>query len=91
VTRLSLEHVTYHYPATASPALADVSLEIHGGEVIGVIGSVGAGASTLLLVAAGLAPRVLGGTLSGAVRAPGAATCCHTLDPDVGNGVHRVG
>jgi energy-coupling factor transporter ATP-binding protein EcfA2 len=71
VTRLSLEHVTYHYPATASPALADVSLEIHGGEVIGVIGSVGAGASTLLLVAAGLAPRVLGGTLSGAVRCAG--------------------
>ncbi|HEY7686022.1 MAG TPA: ABC transporter ATP-binding protein [Gemmatimonadales bacterium] len=70
-TRLALEHVTYHYPATAAPALADVSLELHGGEVVGVIGSVGAGASTLLLVAAELAPRVLGGTRSGAVRCDG--------------------
>jgi energy-coupling factor transporter ATP-binding protein EcfA2 len=71
VTRLVLEHVTYHYPATEAPALADVSLELHGGEVVGLIGSVGAGASTLLLVAAGLAPRVLGGTLSGAVQCDG--------------------
>ncbi|MGH7613802.1 MAG: energy-coupling factor ABC transporter ATP-binding protein [Gemmatimonadales bacterium] len=71
MTRLALEHVTYHYPATAAPALADVSLDLHGGEVVGVVGCAGAGASTLLLVAAGLAPRVLGGTLSGAVRGAG--------------------
>jgi energy-coupling factor transport system ATP-binding protein len=71
VTGLSLERVTYHYPASATAALTDVSLAIRAGEVTALIGTVGAGASTLLLVAAGLAPRVLGGTLSGAVRQVG--------------------
>ncbi len=71
MTRLALERVTYHYPATAAPALADVSFEMRGGEVVGVIGTAGAGASTLLLVAAGLAPRVLGGKLTGAVHCDG--------------------
>jgi len=67
VTRLSLEHVSFWYPATDTPALADVSLEVAGGEVVALVGAVGAGASTLLLVAADLAPRVVGGRLEGAV------------------------
>ena len=71
MTRLALEGVTYRYPASRTPALTDVSLTVRAGEVTAVIGTVGAGASTLLLVAAGLAPRVLGGTLSGAVRREG--------------------
>ena len=71
MTRLTFEGVTYRYPATDTPALADISLEVQDGEVVGVIGNVGAGASTLLLVAAGLAPRVLGGELSGTVRCDG--------------------
>jgi energy-coupling factor transporter ATP-binding protein EcfA2 len=71
MTWLALEGVTYHYPASSAPALADVSLTVRPGEVTAVIGTVGAGASTLLLVAAGLAPRVLGGTLAGTVRREG--------------------
>jgi energy-coupling factor transport system ATP-binding protein len=71
VNRLVLDGVTYRYPASAIPALADVSLTVRPGEVVGVIGPVGAGATTLLLVAAGVAPRVLGGSLSGAVRREG--------------------
>ena len=71
VTTLSLERVTFRYPASDAPALVDVSLTVRQGEVVGVIGNVGAGASTLLLVAAGLAPRVVGGQLSGTVRSEG--------------------
>ena len=65
---LTLDAVRFWYPATAQPALDGVSLAAEPGDVVAVIGSVGAGASTLLLVAAGLAPRVTGGKLEGDVR-----------------------
>jgi energy-coupling factor transporter ATP-binding protein EcfA2 len=71
VSALSLERVTYRYPATGAPALADVTLTVERGEVVGVIGNTGAGASTLLLVAADLVPRVLGGELLGRVERAG--------------------
>src|SRR5207249_4100931 len=60
VTRLALEEVTFWYPATRAPALREVSLEVAAGEIVALVGKVGAGASTLLLVAAGLAPRGAG-------------------------------
>jgi len=74
VTRLTLERVSFWYPATAAPALADVSLAVAAGEVVALVGPVGAGASTLLLVAGDLAPRVLGGRLEGRVTCEGSAT-----------------
>ncbi|OLB59116.1 MAG: hypothetical protein AUI13_05230 [Gemmatimonadetes bacterium 13_2_20CM_2_69_23] len=64
---LALEEVTFWYPATATPALESVSLEVGSGEVVALVGRGGAGASTLLLIAAGLAPRVTGGRLAGSV------------------------
>jgi energy-coupling factor transporter ATP-binding protein EcfA2 len=71
MTRLTLDRVTFRYPATEAPALRDVSLEVAGGEVAALVGQVGAGASTLLLVAADMAPRVVGGRLEGTVRFEG--------------------
>ena len=68
MTRLALDEVTFWYPATRAPALREVSLGVAAGEIVALVGKVGAGASTLLLVAADLAPRVTGGRLAGAVR-----------------------
>jgi len=69
VAGLTFADVRFWYPATERPALDGVSLAVAPGDVVAVIGSVGAGASTLLLVAARLAPRVTGGTLEGVVEA----------------------
>jgi energy-coupling factor transporter ATP-binding protein EcfA2 len=68
VAGLTLADARFWYPATDRPALDGVSLTVAPGDVVAVIGAVGAGASTLLLVAAGLAPRVTGGKLEGTVQ-----------------------
>ena len=62
---VTLRRVSFTYPGAARPALADLSLEIASGEIALIAGPAGAGASTLLLVATGLAPRLVGGRLNG--------------------------
>src|SRR5207302_4570372 len=47
--------------------LANITLDVGPGDIVALVGRGGAGASTLLLVAAGLAPRVTGGRLAGTV------------------------
>src|SRR5205814_7699201 len=64
---LGLDDVTFWYPATANPALENVSLDVAPGDIVALVGRGGAGASTLLLIAAGLAPRVTGGRPRGSV------------------------
>ena len=71
---LSLQRVTYRYAGARAPSLHDVSLELGAGEVLGVVGASEAGKSTLCLVASGLAPRTVGGTLSGQLLLDGADT-----------------
>ena len=63
-----LERAGFTYPGAARPALEDVTLSVEGGSVVGVTGAAGAGASTLLLVAGGFAPRLTGGALTGSRR-----------------------
>ena len=69
---LTLEGVSYRYAGALRPSLIDVSLELHDGEVLGVVGADEAGKSTLCLVASGLAPRTIGGTLAGRLLIDGA-------------------
>ncbi len=51
-------------------ALRDVDLDVAAGEIIGVVGHVGAGKTTLALAAAGLIGRAMPGTIDGSVTHP---------------------
>ena len=51
---LELRGVGYTYPGATQPVLADIDLAVAPGERIGITGFVGAGSSSLLLVATGL-------------------------------------
>jgi ATP-binding cassette, subfamily B, bacterial PglK len=55
-----LDAVSYTYPSAPTPAIADISLVIHRGESIGIIGRTGAGKSTLVDVILGLLPPTNG-------------------------------
>jgi energy-coupling factor transport system ATP-binding protein len=68
---LELEGVTYRHAGARRPALREVSFRLADGEVVGVVGANEAGKSTLCLVLAGLAPRVVGGRLDGRVLLDG--------------------
>lgn len=68
MSAVQLNAVTFRYGAATRDALSGVSLSIASGTICWIYGRAGAGASTLLLVAAGLAPRFTGGELSGGVR-----------------------
>lgn len=70
MTALEFGRLSFSYPASG-PALRDVTLNASAGQVTWLFGPIGAGASTVLLVAAGLAPSLTGGTLDGSVRVLG--------------------
>ena len=69
---IHLERVSYWYPGSLRAAIVDVSMTIEAGESVGVSGPNESGKSTLCMVAAGLAPAVIGGRLGGTVRTSGA-------------------
>ncbi|MGY2700446.1 ABC transporter ATP-binding protein [Nocardioides sp. HB32] len=63
---LQLDHVTFAYPGADEPVLSDVSFQARPGQVVAVIGSTGAGKSTLV----NLVPRLFDAS-SGSVRVAG--------------------
>ncbi len=91
---LTLDAVSYRYAGGLRAALRDVSLELHDGEVLGLVGAGEAGKSTLCLVASGLAPRTIGGRLAGRVLLDGADIAerpMHTLATEIAIGFQNPG
>jgi energy-coupling factor transporter ATP-binding protein EcfA2 len=84
---LSLESVTYRYAGAARPSLHEVSVEFGDGEVVGITGRSEAGKTTLCLVASGLAPRTVGGEMTGRLLLDGedaAPMAIHQLSGRIG-------
>ena len=73
---LDLDHVTFSYPGAEEPVLSDVSFSARPGQVVAVIGSTGAGKSTLV----NLVPRLFDAT-DGEVLVGGRDV--RHLDPDL--------
>ncbi|MFB6173732.1 MAG: ATP-binding cassette domain-containing protein, partial [Halobacteriales archaeon] len=59
------EGFTFQYPTQNTAALSDLSFEIDEGEVLGVVGPVEAGKTTLAMALASFAPQNTGGTTEG--------------------------
>jgi energy-coupling factor transporter ATP-binding protein EcfA2 len=68
---LELQAVSYRYAGAGRPSLREVDLALPDGEVVGLVGASEAGKSTLCLVTSGLAPRTVGGTLTGRITLDG--------------------
>jgi energy-coupling factor transport system ATP-binding protein len=71
---LELRGVSYRYAGYANEVLHDVDLRLDDGEIVGLVGPNEAGKSTICLVASGLAPASIGGTLRGSLTIDGEPT-----------------
>ena len=78
MSRLRLSGVTLRYHEDAPPALDDLTFAADPGLVHWLSGPLGAGCTSLLMAAAGLAPRYTGGEISGSVDLMG-------IDPHSGD------
>jgi energy-coupling factor transporter ATP-binding protein EcfA2 len=79
---LELRSVSYRYAGYSTEVLHEVDLRIDDGEIVGLVGPTEAGKSTLCLVASGLAPASIGGSLRGTLTldgTPAAGLATHQL------------
>ena len=71
---VDIENLTFRYRRASEPALHELSLAVHPGEVLLVAGPSGCGKSTLIRAINGLIPHAYPGELTGSVRVGGVAT-----------------
>ncbi|MFB6146545.1 MAG: ABC transporter ATP-binding protein [Halobacteriaceae archaeon] len=65
------EDISLQYPTRDENALDDLSFSVEEGEVLGVVGPVESGKTSLAMALAGLAPQVTGGALTGDLTVAG--------------------
>lgn len=70
---MECKNVSYRYPLSDQPAIADLNLNVERGKVYGVIGENGAGKTTLCAVLRGFAPGFYKGIREGEVLYEGKA------------------
>ncbi len=68
---ITIEHLTYTYPATGRPALQDLSLHIPAGQFCAIVGANGAGKSTLCYALTGFVPHFYRGRMEGRLQVAG--------------------
>ena len=71
---VEIEDVTFRYRRASEPALYDLSVAVHPGEILLVAGPSGCGKSTLIRAMNGLIPHAYPGDLTGTVRVAGQST-----------------
>jgi len=76
---IEMEDVTFTYRGASRAALKNISLTVEAGEFVGVIGSTGAGKTTLCMAMAGIIPFTVLGKLKGHVRIAGMDTREHSV------------
>lgn len=79
VAMITLDHLSYTYPAAARPALREISFTIPRGQFCAVVGANGAGKSTLAYALTGFVPHFYHGTVTGAVTVAGRNTTATPL------------
>ncbi|MBI4771835.1 MAG: ATP-binding cassette domain-containing protein [Chloroflexi bacterium] len=76
---LVVENLSFKYRSRTEPALKDVSLELHAGELLLVAGVSGSGKTTLIRLINGLIPRSYKGDVAGQVMLNGQNSSAFTL------------
>ena len=74
-----LEGVTFAYEGSDKPVLREVDLKIKRGEVAALLGSTGAGRTTMIYAIGGIIPNYVKGSLKGDVIVEGLNTKDHSL------------
>lgn len=77
---IQVNEVTFQYSGNEVPALKEISLDIPNGDFVGIIGTSGAGKTTLALALAGIIPHEYQGDFYGSILVDGEDTVDHPAE-----------
>jgi energy-coupling factor transport system ATP-binding protein len=76
---IEVKDLSYTYPATKTPVLKNINLQVEKGQLLGIIGANRSGKSSLAYTLAGVIPHLYQGEFTGSVRVGGFDTHEHTV------------